>query len=477
MTASDKILLVVPDEQSSVCASIAQSIADVMAYPVLKIKLGDINSKTVLKGAIVVALVELETPVLSGLTSEEMHAIKVMNERARKVLWITGGDLLRATKPEMSIANGFFRTMRLEHHPNRFGLLDIECPNMGVKLIVSSIVYVLGVLEVQPRADDEFILRDDLLQISRLSPQISLSSPLAYNKYPKKIVVPRGELGIAQLSIKRPGNISTAYLQQHQRDQNQLRHDEVEIEVLAVGLNAKDFYTLMGRVDTRESTSSLECTGTVRAFGAGVSNLYQGDRVVVMAPRKFATLIRVPLSCCCKLFAGESHLEMATVPLVLSSALYALQSRAHLQSNESILIHSATGGLGQAAIQVARSLGADIFATAGTEQKRKYLHEVLGIAPNRIFSSHDATFVAGIMQETAGRGVDVILNSLSGELLHAGWRCMSEFGRFIEMGKKDITEAGNLDMSVFGRGASFSAFDLTDLYYSKNPAQNQVWSE
>ena len=466
-----------PDEQSTICASIAQSFADVMAYPVLKVKLADINSETIPNGAVVVALIELETPVLSSLTSEEMHAIKLMNVRAQKVLWITGGDLLHAAKPEMSIANGFLRTMRLEHYPNRFGLLDIEYPNMSVELIVSSIVDVLWTLEVQPRADDEFILRNGLLQVSRLSPQTSLNSSLAHKRDRNKIAVPRGELGTAQLAIRQPGNISAAYLQQHQRDHNQLRDDEVEIDVLAVGLNAKDFYTLMGRVDTRESTSSLECTGTVRAVGAGVSNLYQGDRVVVMAPRKFATLIRVPISCCCKLLAGESHLEMATVPLVLSSALYALQSRAHLQPNESILIHSATGGLGQAAIQVARSFGADIFATAGTEQKRKYLHEVLGIAQNRIFSSHDATFVTGIMQETAGRGVDVILNSLSGDLLHAGWRCMSEFGRFIEMGKKDITEAGNLDMSVFGRGASFSAFDLTDLYYSKNPAQNQVWSE
>lgn len=376
----------------------------------------------------------------------------------------------------MSIALGFFRTMRLEHYPTKFGTLDVEFPALDAELIISSIVFVLSALEMQPGGDDEFILHNGLVHISRSKPLNSLNSSLVSKQEKRTTQIPRVELGAPQLAIRQPGNISTIYLEKHQPDQNRMQDDEVEIDVMAVGLNAKDLYTLMGRVDTRDSTSSLECTGVVRAVGAGVSNLSQGDRVVIMAPRRFATVIRVSFSCCCKLLEGESSLAMATVPLVLSSAIYGLQHRAHLQPHESVLIHSATGGLGQAAILVAKSIGADIFATAGTENKRKYLHEELGIARNHIFSSHDSTFVAGVMRETAGRGIDVILNSLFGDLLHASWRCVAEFGRFIEMGKKDVTEAGNLDMSVFGRGATFSAFDLTDFYYSSNLVQNQVWS-
>ncbi|KAM0799448.1 hypothetical protein BDR22DRAFT_933683 [Usnea florida] len=477
ITFSERIVLVMPDEPSAMCAAIAQGFADSIACSVMMFKLANISLETLPSGAIVVALVELEEPVLSSLTREKMHAIKMMNMRARKVLWTTGGGLIRAAKPEMSIALGFFRTMRLEYYPTKFGILDVEYPGTDADLIVSSVVNVLSALETQLRGDDEFILHNGLLHISRSKQLPSLNSLLTSKQDKKTSEVPRGDLDTARLAIRQPGNISTTYLQQYQGDRSPVRDDEVEIDVLAVGLNAKDFYTLMGRVDTRESTSSLECTGTVRAVGAGVSNLSQGDRVVVMAPRKFATVIRVPVSCCCKLFVGESNLEMATVPIVFSSAIYALQYRARLQPLESVLIHSATGGLGQAAIQVARSMNADIFATAGTEDKRKYLHEVLGVARNHIFSSRDATFLADVMRETAGRGIDVVLNSLSGDLLHAGWRCMAEFGRFIEMGKKDVTEAGNLDMSVFGRGASFSAFDLTDLYYSKNPAQSRIWAE
>ena len=475
--AAEQIILVMPDEQSANATAIANSFPAITSCSVSEVKLADVNLTTIQSNTIIVVLIELDKSVLSTLSQQEMQAIKTINRAARVVLWMTGGDLLRAAKPDMTIALGFIRTMRLEQYPTKFGILDVDYPRTRAKLIGQSIVNVLMALENQPKGDDEFILCNGLLHISRMHPHTSLNSSLAEKRDQKAIEIPRSELCAAQLTILRPGSLSTIKLQQHQQAPNRLQDDEVELEVLAVGLNAKDFYTLMGRLDTKESTSSLECTGIVHAVGARVSNLHLGDRVVNMAPRKLSTLIRVPSSCCCKLLAHESYLEMATVPLVLASALYALKHRAHLQPHESVLIHSATGGLGQAAIQVARLAGADVFVTAGTEEKREYLHEVLGVARNHIFGSHDASFAADIMRETTGRGVDVILNSLSGDLLDCGWRCLADFGRFIEVVMKDIHEAGSLDMSIFGRGASFSAFDLTDLYYSKNPAQNRIWSE
>lgn len=118
-----------------------------------------------------------------------------------------------------------------------------------------------------------------------------------------------------------------------------------------------------------------------------------------------------------------------------------------------------------------------IFVTAGTERKRQYLRDEYGIAMDHIFSSRDEGFLQKIMQKTSGHGVDVVLNFLTGDLLHTSWQCCAEFGRFIEVGKTDIQDHGNLDMSVFERGASFSAFDLTDLHDSKNPRMNQTWSK
>ncbi|KAL8737201.1 MAG: hypothetical protein Q9181_001927 [Wetmoreana brouardii] len=414
---SERVLIVVRDEPTAAIARITQSFETMASRPVLKANLGDIASRSFQNNTRVVLLIEVETPLLMQMTLVEMQAIKNVVSRARRTLWVTGGYLLRAPRPNMSIAFGFLRTMRLEQYPNEFGVLDIDYLNTSAELVGQAMISVLSSLGKKQRSDEEFILCSGMLY-----------------------------------------------------------KDEVELEVLPVGLNAKDVNALAGKNASRGSRSCLEFTGVVRAIGDSVTELRPGDRAVVMAPRHFSTLVRVPLSCYYKLLPHENHLQMATVLLALAMALYALRHRACLHSKESVLIHSATGGLGQAAIRVANLIGATIFATAGTEEKRKYLHEVLGVAPDHIFASRDTPFVAGIMRETAGRGVDVVLNSLPGDLLRASWRCMAEFGRFVEVGKTDIADAGRLDMDVFGRSTNFSAFDLTDLYYSNDMGQNHIWS-
>ena len=111
---------------------------------------------------------------------------------------------------------------------------------------------------------------------------------------------------------------------------------------------------------------------------------------------------------------------------------------ANLQSEDSILVHSGAGGTGQMAIQIAQSVGSEVFVTVGSKEKRSLLMDVYRIPSDHIFYSRDSSFAQDIMQTTHGRGVDVILNSLSGESLVASWECMAPFGRFIELGKADI---------------------------------------
>lgn len=168
---------------------------------------------------------------------------------------------------------------------------------------------------------------------------------------------------------------------------------------------------------------------------------------------------------------------MCTLPLVYSTALYVLQSRANLQPGESVLIHAGASAVGLAAIHIARWLGAgEIYTTVSSAEKKAYLVEHLGIEPSRVFNSRDASFVDGIREVTGGRGADVVLNSLTGELLHASWACCAGFGRFVEIGKRDLTDGGRLDMGQFLKSATFTAFDLTDLYYSRNTAYNKTWA-
>jgi len=115
-------------------------------------------------------------------------------------------------------------------------------------------------------------------------------------------------------------------------------------------------------------------------------------------------------------------------------------------------------------------VGAEIFATVGSEEKVRYLTDTIGLPADRIFNSRDTTFVDGLMRETHGKGVDLVMNSLSGELLHATWRCVAEFGTMVEIGKRDLLGKGRLDMDVFLANRTYSCFDLDELNAKKPEA-------
>lgn len=119
--------------------------------------------------------------------------------------------------------------------------------------------------------------------------------------------------------------------------------------------------------------------------------------------------------------------------------------------------------MGIAAIQIARMLGAEIYVTVGSDVKVKYLMDTFDLPRNRIFNSRNDSFVEGVFRETSGVGIDVVLNSLSGELLHATWRCVAEFGKMVEIGKRDLLGSGKLDMDVFMANRSYCCVDMDQM--------------
>jgi len=209
-----------------------------------------------------------------------------------------------------------------------------------------------------------------------------------------------------------------------------------------------------------------------------VRDLVVGDRVVVMAPSRFGTfeVVILPDWACCKLTEDEDFETMASIPLVFATAIHALQNLARLERHESVLIHSAAGGVGIATIQIAQLIGAEIFVTVSTEEKKQFLMDQFDLAADHIFDSRTSEFLPAILAATSGVGVDAVLNSLTKDQLHDSFAAVAEFGRFIEIGKKDIIEGGRLDMGVFKRGATFTAFDITGFYHSKRQAHHQTWN-
>jgi NADPH:quinone reductase-like Zn-dependent oxidoreductase len=279
-----------------------------------------------------------------------------------------------------------------------------------------------------------------------------------------------------QLSIRTPGLFQTLAFRAS-TEIPELNPTFVEVQVKAISINAKDYYVLRGLVNTRGATCSLDFSGIVIRVGTVVTDFVCGDRVVGMAPNHLGSHIQVPQWACCKLRKDKKFAVMAAVPVVSVTALYALQYRARLRAGESVLIHSAAGGAGMAAIQVAKNVGARIYATVGTEAKQDLLVRDFGLVRENIFSSRNADFVQGILGATAGAGVDVVFSSLTGDLLHASWDVCADFGLFMDISKRDSLDGGRLDMRPFSRSATYHAFDLTDLYYSRNRKLNILWQE
>ena len=206
---------------------------------------------------------------------------------------------------------------------------------------------------------------------------------------------------------------------------------------------------------------SSECAGKVHKIGKSVTNLQVGDSVYGLMFGNFGNFVRVPASAVQKMAAKDDYVDMASIPIVYMTAVYAFMHLAHLSKGESVLIQSATGGLGMAAITIARFLGAEIYATVGSHpHKAQTLVEEFGISPDHIFPSRDLSAIPRIMAATDNRGIDVILCSAAGQLMHETWRCIAPAGRFVEVGRTEILEHGKLGLEVFLRNATFSSFDL-----------------
>lgn len=155
-----------------------------------------------------------------------------------------------------------------------------------------------------------------------------------------------------------------------------------------------------------------------------------------------------------------SSATAAGIPTVYCTAYHALFNIARMANGESILIHSAAGGVGQAAIQLAKMIDAEIFATVGTEVKKSLIMELYDIPEDHIFSSRHKSFSQGIKRTARNQGVDVILNSIAGWGLRESWDCIAKFGRFVEIGRSDIYSHASLPMWPFSKCATFASEDL-----------------
>ncbi|KAF2728787.1 reducing type I polyketide synthase [Polyplosphaeria fusca] len=415
--------------------------------------------------------------VLPPKTESRYLAIRTLFRSASSILWVSGRCGPEPFSAGNGLIEGLARVARRENIHLRLALLGSGNIPGSKSPSCDNILKVFSQMLQQDDYEPEYIDRNGALNISRVKQAPSFNAEIT--REAEDIEEGSRAFGDGvplRLTSAESGTLLSDmhYVEDTDCSSIPLAPDDIEIEVKATGCNFMDALTAIGRLE--RSSIGLEASGIVSRVGAAVSTFAPGDRVVAFSLDSFRTYARTKAALAVPLPASLDFSDGASFPINFGTAYRALVDVAHLETGQTVLIHSAAGGTGQAAVQIAKYLGADIFATVGSQEKKELLATKYGIPLERIYSSRDSSFLDGIKRQTKNCGIDVVLNSLSGELLEASWECVAAYGRFIEIGKKDIRERTKIDMSPFANNVTFASVDLEAMIRERPDATGKTLS-
>ncbi|KAI0386905.1 putative polyketide synthase [Hypomontagnella monticulosa] len=421
--------------------------------------------ETVPQGNTMLVLDELYGPVVSNFTESQWMGLQTLLVQTCRVLWVSRGGRGAVGCPDCSLIQGFKRSICNENPNANIMTLDVEFDSgMSTVTAIDQILRRLANADSTSIVDTEFIERDGSMYIERLVPDTSVNSqesditdgptPRERSLFDHKSCV--------RLITSRLGRLDSLCYAEVLQGDVPLADGQVEVDIHAVSLNFKDLAIAMGLVPGDEHQLGLDGAGSIRRLGEGVGAYDIGQRVLVFKGGVLAN--RAQCYAESEMFPipdAISFVEASTLNTVYSTALYVLTDLCNIKRGMSVLIHSAAGGLGVAAVQICNHFGADIYATVGNDDKRRFLIENYNVHPNRIFTSRTTRFASELMAATNGKGVDLVLNTLVGEMLNASWQCVAAGGSLVELGKKDILEKAAISMEPFNRNASYRAVDMS----------------
>ncbi|WP_073729995.1 type I polyketide synthase [Streptomyces sp. CB02414] len=361
---------------------------------------------------------------------------------------VTPGD-----EPDLAQAGlrGFVRVLSYEHPELRPAILDTDAH--------TPVADVAAELLSCPAEQDEIAYRRGARHLARLR-----NVPLDAEER-RRATVAHGHDQVA-LHLARPGDLDSLELVAQSRRRPGPGEVEIRLDATSVNfinvLQAVGVYQNFAVGESREDVCAFDGAGVVIAVGDGVRDVREGDRVAAMfvdaeQSAVMASFATVRADCLLPVPDSVSTRDAAALPCAYLTAWYALRHLARLRSGEQVLIHSASGGTGLAALNLARACGAEVWATAGSEAKRAYLRE-LGV--RHVMDSRTLHFADRVRELTHGRGVDVVLNSLTGPTQSASLELLAHRGRFLELGKRDIYANTRMGLLPFRHNVTFAGVDI-----------------
>ena len=372
---------------------------------------------------------------------------------------------------------GLARTLRLEQPDLHCTCLDLDSSGSIAQQEISATALNLLIDDLRyPDAEEQIAYRQETRFVARLLPHASASS--LENASSQYLEIPKAES--FRLGLSDYGVLDHLTLVPTEREVP--KSGEVEIQVKASGLNFRDVLNALGLLQPvledmgfstpMEVPFGGECAGVVTAVATDVKTIQVGDEVIAaQAVGSLRQFVNVAADFVVKKPQTMTFAEAATVPTTFLTAYYGLVHCAQLQAGDRILIHSAAGGVGQAAVQIAQHIGAEVFATA-SPAKWSFLRS-LGIS--QVMNSRTVEFAEQILAASEGKGVDVVFNSLNGEFINKSLEALAAEGRFVEIGKIGIWEAAQ--MQAARADVEYFPFDLLEISQENPQEITQMWMQ
>jgi NADPH:quinone reductase-like Zn-dependent oxidoreductase len=455
---------IICDEQNqrALLSSVKDLVSDFTGLEPTVGTLGNVSTE----GKVCIVLSELEQQVVSNLSSVDFQAIQKIFSSAAGILWPVRGAYSASENPDAEMVIGMARSIRSET------LLKFTTLDLGTSPQLSTTGTAEKIFEVFKTAfapdspsigiDMEYQEREGKLLVPRVINDPDMNKFVHRETQPSSApdLQPFAQEGRPlKIAIETPGALDTLYFTDDLAIGTPLPDYEVEIEIKATSMNFKDIMISMGQLSSKYI--GVECAGIISAAGSKVTHLSVGDRVCAMSEGAYSTYTRCLGTSAQKISDSMSFEDASTIPVIYCTAYYSLFDIGRLAKGETVLIHASAGGVGQAAIILSQTVGAEIFVTVGSVAKKEFLMTEYGIPEDHIFYSRNTSFAKAIHRATNGQSVDLVLNSLAGDALRETWDSLAHFGRFIEIGKRDITGNTRLEMARFEYNAMFASVDLT----------------
>ncbi len=422
------------------------------------------------EGSRAMALLD-EKHLLVGASEQDLRRFQHIARYATSLVTLTSCGKAKGRNADGAIVPGLLRVLQNENPSSKFVSIDVDADDFDLQIedckdLARCIVNHEFTLhqdismdheEGNPK-DREYVWQDGCMWVGRHVPDAGFHSDHGVDSQSMKTeLMPTGAQGAVRAAFETPGVLNSLRFMPYKELLQPLPSGFIDVAVAAVGLNSRDLDHWSGRSDGNDLSS--EYAGTVTAVGAEVRGLTVGDRVYGLGRGQFGNYTRVPAAFATKLRPGDDMIQMATMPMAYTTAVYAFDYVAHLRKGQSVLIQSGAKDVGLASVRLAKAKGADVFATVETAEQARFLENEMGMSASHVISAPSLKTLQQAAQNTRDGGFDVIISTTQGELLHSSLQVLAPLGHLVDVAQVNLAADPMTGTQLLQKNAAYRSID------------------